>query len=169
MQRCLFNIVWTESFCINYLHSLLAWRTDFFIVVFTRRWHIFVKFFWHWIAINVFPTTHTGAFLVHVNSSWFFFFGNERKFIETGVGEDGWVDSWGFSKELWGGTSARPDGSGCLATDPISGPISSSPSASCAPRPGSGPSTCSCAAWWGVSPHTSRSSHAWRAHSHWGP
>ena len=56
--------------------------------------------------------------------------GNERKFIETGVGEDGWVDSWGFSKELWGGTSARPDGSGCLATDPISGPISSSPSAS---------------------------------------
>ena len=28
-----------------------------------------------------------------------FFFFNECKFIETGLGEDVWVNSWGFSKE----------------------------------------------------------------------
>lgn len=28
--------------------------------------------------------------------------GNEQKFIETGFGEDGWMDSWRFSKENCG-------------------------------------------------------------------
>lgn len=45
--------------------------------------------------------------------------GNERKFIETGVW-GGWLGrQLRVFKELWGGTSARPDGRAVLATDPL--------------------------------------------------